>query len=278
MKASQFLIFCICLMLYSGYAQAQKSVQSSLRIEAIGNVFLDRWDKEATDVESVLTQFDLSSGLSINYPFSLGQGFSKGLSIDYIRNLEKFITWNVGGSFKSTSVPIYTGFEKTSSFSFLNAGMHAGIIKPLKINDGTKLLIELTGFIQYQPEVKELIFETVDSISNVPILGNVTQVRNMRLTSLDFLVWGVLGRVSLMINLSSQLQLTLGAHYLIPNEAMFKFDGLSVTSTPILPIPIISQPSSTAFNTRNIGIQTGLVWSPKFLLRDKRIKNPATKQ
>lgn len=276
MKASQFLIFCICLMLYSGYAQAQKSVQSSLRIEAIGNVFLDRWDKEATDVESILTQFDLSSGLSINYPFSLGQGFSKGLSIDYIRNLEKFITWNVGGSFKSTTVPIYTGFEKTSSFSFINTGMHAGIIKPIKINDGAKLLIELTGFIQYQSEVKELIFEAVDTLSNIPIIGDITQERNVQLISLSRTVFGCMGRLTFLIDLSSDVQLTLGVHYSINAEAMFRFDGSSLINNSFF--PITTSPSSSAFNPRNIGIQTGLVWSPKFLLRDKRIKNPATKE
>jgi len=262
-------------MLFFVDAKAQKSVQSSLRIEVIGNVYFNRWDKEAKDIESVLTELDLSSGLSINYPFSLGQGFSKGLSIDYIRNLEKFITWNVGGSFKSTSVPIYTGFEKTSSFSFLNAGMHAGIIKPIKINDGAKLLIELTGFIQYQSEVNELLFEAIDTLSNIPIIGDITQERNVQLISLNRTMFGGMGRIAFLIDVSSAIQLTLGVHYSIQSEAMFRFDGFSLINNSFFPIS--SSPTSSAFNPRNMGIQMGLVWNPKFLLRDKRIKNPAMK-
>jgi len=257
------LTFLSIITLLTSLNAQEKFIKSGFQFNIGGNTELNRWDESLGELGAGANNANTDT---TGYTFRLTNGVGKNIQINYLRNLDKKLTWKVGADFTQRLIKTTQGFINTGKISSNNFGINASLIAPLNLNEHTKILFQLGIEGQLLLAFDEILLQKSDTIISLPPFLSVTSEESLRLKQNNSIAFNVLMGIEWISEISSRFMLSTSLRYRAPLTQNYIFENATKINNPIFPLESVS--GANAFNKQSVQYTVGII----YILNKKKVK------
>jgi hypothetical protein len=229
----------------------QKVTKSAFQLNVGLNGEVKRWDESLGELGAGANNANTDT---TGYTFRLTNGIGKVFQLNYIRNLNRLITWKIGVDFTQRLVKTTQGFSNTGKISSNNLGISASVVSPINLNDKSKIIFQAGIEAQYLLSFDKILLQKSDTLFNLPPFIEVLSEKYLRLKQSNSLAFNLLLRLEWISEISKRFYLSTSLSYKKPLSENYNFENSARINYPLFP-------SQTLVNSSNFNIQSlqGLV-------------------
>lgn len=255
--------FLSLILLVSTLNAQEKVIKSGFQFNIGLNTELNRWDESLSELGAGANNANTDT---TGYTLRLTNGVGKNIQINYIRNLNKILTWKVGVDFTQRLIKTTQGFSNTGTISSNNIGLNASLIAPLSLNEHTKVLFQLGAETQLLLAFDEILLQKSDTLFNLPPFASATSEASLRFKQNNSFAFNVLMGVEWISEITENLMISTCLRYRAPLTQNYIFENTTKINNPIFPIE--NSVSSSAFNKQSLQGNIGII----YMLNKKKTK------
>jgi hypothetical protein len=257
------LTFLFIAALYASLNAQEKFIKSGFQFNIGLNTEINRWDESLGELGAGSNNANTDT---TGYTFRLTNGVGKIIQLNYLRNLNKKLTWRVGADFTQRLIKTTQGFSNTGKISSNNVGFNASIIAPLNLNEYTKVLFQLGVESQLLLAFDEILLQKSATLLNLPPFGSLTNEAELRFKQNSSFALNMLMGVEWISEITENLIISTCLRYRAPLTQNYIFENKTKIDNPIFPIE--TTVSSSSFNKQSVQGTIGII----YILHKKKTK------
>jgi len=233
----------------------EKIIKSGFQFNIGLNTELNRWDESLGELGAGANNANTDT---TGYTFRLTNGVGKNIQINYIRNLNKILTWKVGADFTQRLIKTTQGFSNTGKISSNNFGLNASLIAPLSLNEHTKVLFQMGIEGQLLFAFDKILLQKSDTLLNLPPFGSLTNEAELKFKQNNSIAINALLGVEWISEINENLMISTCLRYKAPLTQNYIFENTTKINNPIFPVE--NSVSSVAFNKQSVQGTIGIIY------------------